>query len=146
MLHKILTAGKESFLAGGQTSKLRKDFPPLHAKDEPYMDAWSNPLLTRGVPSSQEQLMASTRTQKALFVQPPERPFFTRSGGNKSTVLPNDLFEVIAEAEETGGAAQRNFGVSARFGVADSCDNRPPGGTIPAAPPRVSNLMHTKRT
>lgn len=145
MLHRILTAGKDSFRAGGQTANLREEFVPLHAQGEPFMDAFANPLLVRGVPESQHEMLASTVVQKPLFIRPLDRPFVTRSGGNKSAVLPNDLFEVIAEAEVTGGAAQRNLGVSSRFGISDSCDNRIPGGTIPAPPPRVSSTMRTKR-
>jgi hypothetical protein len=145
MLHRILIAGKESFSAGGQTTNLREEFPPLHAKGEPFMDAFANPLLVRGVPESQHEMMASTVAQKPLFVRPIDRPFVSRSGGNKSAVLPNDLFEVMAEAEETGGTAQRNLGVSTRFGIPDGCDNRVPGGSIPVPPPRVSSTMRTKR-
>jgi len=145
MLHRILTAGKESFVAGGDTSNLRADFPPLHAQGEPFLDAFANPLLVRGVPESQQEMLASTLVQKPLFVRPLERPFFTRSGGNKSAVMPNDLFEIIADAEETGGAAQRHLGVSARFGIPDTVDNRVRGGTIPVPPPRVSSTLRTKR-
>ena len=145
MLHRILTAGKESFVAGGDTSRLRADLPPLHAHGEPFLDAFANPLLIRGVPESQHEMLASALVQKPLFVRPLERPFFTRSGGNKSSVMPNDLFEVIADAEETGGVAQRHLGVSARFGIPDTVDNRIRGGTIPVPPPRVSSTLRTKR-
>ena len=144
MLHRILVSDKESFLAGG-LPKSREIFPPLHAHGEPFMDAFANPLLVRGVPESSQEMRNSTLVQKPLFVRQLDRPFFTRSGGNKSAVLPNDLFEVIAEAEETGGTAQRNLGVSTRFGISDSCDNRLPGSTIPVPPPRVSSTMRTKR-
>ena len=144
MLHRILVSDKESFLAGG-LPKSREVFPPLHAQGEPFMDAFANPLLVRGVPESTQEMKTSTLVQKPLFVRQLDRPFFTRSGGNKSAVLPNDLFEVIAEAEETGGTAQRNLGVSTRFGISDSCDNRMPGGSIPVPPPRVSSTMRTKR-
>jgi hypothetical protein len=74
------------------------------------MDPGNNPLLQRGVPENQEQLKNSTILQKPLFIRPTKQPFFTRMGGNKSTVLPNDLFEVIADAEITGGAVHRNIG------------------------------------
>jgi hypothetical protein len=115
MLHKILIRGKGDFLAGGDTQKLLEPFVPLHSYNEPYMNPGDNPLLIRGVPESQKELEHSTIMQKPCFLKPSKIPFFTRAGGNKSTVLPNDLFEVIAEAEETGGAVHRNLGISFLF-------------------------------
>jgi hypothetical protein len=115
MLHKILIRGKGDFLAGGDTQKLLEPFVPLHSYNEPYMNPGDNPLLIRGVPESQKELEHSTIMQKPCFLKPSKIPFFTRAGGNKSTVLPNDLFEVIAEAEETGGAVHRNLGYSYLF-------------------------------
>jgi hypothetical protein len=112
MLHRILVRGKGDFLAGGDTQKLLEPFVPLHSYNEPYMNPGDNPLLTRGVPESQKELEHSTYMQKPFFLKPSKTPFFTRAGGNKSTVLANDLFEVIAEAEETGGAVHRNLGIT----------------------------------
>ena len=145
MLHKILIAGKEDFLAGGKTTNLLANFRPLAASGEPYQNPASNPYLVRGVPESQQELNDSKMLQKPLFIRPTKVPYFTRTGGNKSAALPNDLFEVIAEAEETGGSAHRNLGVSTRFGVSDCSDNRVPGGTIPNVQLRLSAVQHTKR-
>ena len=145
MLHKILIAGKEDFLAGGQTNNLLANFKPLSSEGEPYMNPGSNPYLVRGVPASQQELNESKFLQKPLFIRPTKVPYFTRTGGNMSAVHPNDLFEVIAEAEETGGAVHRNLGVSTRFGVSDCSDNRVPGGNIPTVQLRLSAVQHTKR-
>lgn len=142
-LHKILVASKGAWFAGGKTKLLDKDAPPLNAS-EPYMDANKNPLLMRGVPRSQKQLLESAKTQRALFNPPLDRPFYSRSGGNKSAVQPNDVFDVIGEAEETGGVTQRKYGTTSRFGVPESCDNRPPGHVLPAPPPRASTLRTTR--
>ena len=69
---------------------------------EKYLNPWANPLLVKGVPRDTQQLMESVRTQKPLFVTHQEKPFVSRVGGNKSTVLPNDVFDTIADAQETG--------------------------------------------
>lgn len=124
-LHKILTADKESsFTAGGKTNLINKNMVPLCTGD-PFMDAWANPLLVKGVPKDQKQLMECTSTRKPLFVSHQEQPFYPRAGGNRSTVLPNDVFDVIADAEETGGAIQRQRGTNTtRFGLSANCDNR----------------------
>lgn len=145
MLHKILMAGKEDFLAGGKINNLINNFKPLATNGEPYLDPGSNPFLIRGVPENQQELNDSKILQKALFVRPTKVPYHTSIGGNKSTVLPNDDFDVIAEAQETGGAIHRNLGLSARFGVSDCSDNRVVGGTIPMVPPRLSAVQHSKR-
>jgi len=143
MLHKILTADKGAWFAGGRVRLLDNTAPPLNAS-EPYIDANMNPLLKRGVPRDQKQLLESARSQKALFDVPLERPFYPRSGGNKSAVLPNDVFDVIGEAEETGGVTQRKFGTTTRFGVPESCDHRPLGGVLPAPPARASTLRTSR--
>lgn len=142
-LHKILTANKGTWFTGGKTDIINHNEAPLSTGD-PYCDPWANPLLKRGVPQNQKQLLESAHTQKALFDPPLERPFYTRSGGNKSTALPNDVFDIIAEAEETGGVTQRHLGITSRFGVPESCDNRPPGGILPAPPIRASTLRATR--
>lgn len=141
LLHRLLTAGKGNFFTGGKTHLIDNKEDPL-CKGDPFCDAWANPLMQRGVPASQEQLKESAYIRKALFVYPPEKPYYTRTDGNKSTALPNDLFDVIAEAEETGGAVQRYMGTSARFGLPTSADNRPPegNGTIPAPPLRTTTI------
>ena len=109
------------------------------------MDAWANPMLVKGVPKDTKQLLESARVQKALFVTHLEKPFYTKAGGNKSTTLPNDIFDVIASAEETGGAAQRHRGIyTTRFGLSADIDNRT-DGHLPAAPLRASNTMKSTR-
>lgn len=52
---------------------------------------------------------------------------------------------MIAEAQETGGAAQRHLGTSTtRFGLPQSADNRY-DGTIPAPPIRASCTVKSTR-
>lgn len=147
MLHKILTAEKGSFQAGGKTNLINKNTVPLSVGN-PYMDPWANPMLVKGVPKDQKQLMDSTRSFKPLFTTPftpLEQPFYPRAGGNRSTALANDVFDVIAEAEETGGAAQRFKGTTTRFGLSANIDNRT-DGTIPAPPIRTSVLQTSTKT
>ena len=152
-LHKILTADKGgSFAAGGRTQLLNQDAPPL-ATGNPYMDPWANPMMVKGVPKDQKQLMESTRSFKPLFAMPftpLQQPFYTRAGGNRSTTLPNDVFDVIAEAEETGGAVQRFRGTgTSRFGLSTNCDNRlgeDGTTTIPRPPIRTSAILSSTKT
>lgn len=144
-LHRILTAGKGNFTAGGTTAIINQTPVPLSVGD-PFMDSWANPLMVKGVPKDQKQLMESSYHHKALFAGPVERPFVSRVGGNKSTTLANDLFDVIAEAEETGGAVQRQLGTSTtRFGLPASVDNRL-DGTIPMPPVRTSCTVKSTRS
>ena len=145
LLHKVLVAGKEDFSAGGKTRILTAKTTDLAVTAEPYLDPLANPFMVRGVPESQQELENSKILGKPLFVRHLKVPYHTTLGGNKSSVLPNDLFEVIAEAEETGGITKRNMGFSTRFGVPDSADNRVPGGSIPMVQPRLSAVQHTKR-
>lgn len=143
-LHKILTATKGPWQAGGLTNLINKDPVPL-CVGNPYMDSWANPMLVKGVPKDQKQLLESTTLQKALFATVPEKPFVSHVGGNKSSTLPNDVFDVIAEAQETGGAIQRHLGTTtSRFGLPQSADNRY-DGTIPAPPIRASCTVKSVR-
>jgi hypothetical protein len=147
-LHRILTEDKGSFQAGGKTNLINKDTVPLSVGN-PYMDPWANPMMVKGVPKDQKQLMESTRTFKPLFTAPftpLAQPFFPRAGGNRSTALANDVFDVIAEAEETGGAAQRFRGTgTSRFGLSTNMDNRT-DGTIPKPPIRTSVIEASTKT
>merc|ERR1711916_35052 len=127
---------------GGKTNILNPQFEPLSTGD-PYVDTWNNPLLKRGVPASQKQLLESAHFRKAFFTKVPDKPFFNRSGGNMSNVAPT-TFDVIGEAQETGGVLRRHLGVTKRFGVPDNCDHRPEGGVIPTPPPRGSTLRQTR--
>mmetsp|Transcript_1374 Transcript_1374/g.2238 ORF Transcript_1374/g.2238 Transcript_1374/m.2238 type:complete len:473 (-) Transcript_1374:130-1548(-) len=138
-------SGKSGFVAGGKTNIINKDATPLSVGN-PYMDPWANPMLVKGVPRDQAELNASARSFKPLFVTPLEQPFYTRAGGNKSTTLPNDTFDTIADAEETGGAVQRHRGtLTSRFGLSQNCDNRY-DGTIPKPPIRTSVLQFSTKT
>lgn len=156
-LHKVLVTDKsKDFLAGGKTTVIDNKDQPL-AVGDPYLDPWANPMLVKGVPANQKQLLESGRTHKALFVPPIDKPFVSRVGGNRSSALPNDVFDVIAEAEETGGAVHRHLGTTtARFGLpasadaryeVDRVDPRAPESTIPKAPVRTSSTLRstTKR-
>jgi hypothetical protein len=150
VLHKILTANKGNFTAGGKTNLINVDPLPL-ATGNPFMDTWANPMLVKGVPKDQKQLEESVRSFKPLFTAPftpLAQPYVTRTGGNKSTTLANDVFDVIADAEETGGSAQRfkGTGTTSRFGLSMNCDNRLDGGTIPKPPLRTSAIMSSTKT
>jgi len=147
MLHKIITADKGSFTAGGRTKLIDQDITPLSVGN-PYMDPWANPMMVKGVPKDQKQLQESNRTFKPLFTQPFTQlmqPFMPRAGGNKSTAVANDLFDTIAEAEETGGAIQRFKGTTGRFGLSTNMDNRT-DGTIPKPPIRTSVIKTSTGT
>lgn len=142
-LHRILTADKEPWVAGGKTDIINNNAQPLNSGD-PYVDSNLNPLLKKGVPASEEQLKESGRVQKTLWQPPLARPFYLNASGNKSSTLPNDLFDVIGDAQQSGGVTMRALGTSKRFGVPDSCDNRPPGGVLPEPPLRASIMRHTR--
>lgn len=134
VVHKLLVsqitgqpadAAASGFLAGGKTNLLESTSAQPMAVGEPYLDSWANPMLVKGVPQDQKQLLESARTHKALFAAPVTTPFLTRVGGNHSTALPNDVFDVVAEAQQTGGAIQRHRGTKTlRFGLPDSADAR----------------------
>lgn len=129
---RILSRMKGNFFAGGKTNIINKDTEPM-TKGDSYVDKWANPMTIRGVPENQKQLLESCRLRKPLFVKNHLQPipFVSRTGGNKSTVHANDLFDTIADADVTGGAIHRHLGSSQRFGVPDNADNRPFGGDVP---------------
>lgn len=144
-MHKVLTIDKEKdFVACRKVNFAAKSLPPLSVGD-PFMEPWANPMLMRGVPESQKTLLerAQTRSTAPTFVPAPEKPFVMSWSGNKSSVLPNEVFDVIAEANQTGGVVHRNLGTSARFGISDSCDNRP-WGPLPAPPLRTTALRPSR--
>lgn len=141
---RIIAQLKGNFFAGGRTR--HRNSEPI-SKGDPYVDKWANPMTIRGVPANQKQLTQSCWTRKPLFLSNPTtgKAFYTRTGGNKSTVLANDLFDTILQAEETGGAIQRHLGTTERFGVADNCDYRPPeDDAIPSLPLRPTVLLKTR--
>jgi hypothetical protein len=143
MLHTIITKDKGTWFAGGKTDIINPK-PVLLNSGDTYIDANLNPLLMKGVPESQAQLIESARTQKTLFQPPLERPFYNRAGGNKSSVHPNDLFDVIGDAEESGGVTKRAFGTGQRFGLSDNADYRPADGVAPEPPLRASVIRQTR--
>jgi len=134
---------KKFFVSGGKTDIIDTKFTPMSVGDT-YVDPWANPMTVRGVPKDQNELLESAYHRKAFFATPPEVPFLTRTGGNNSVSQPNDLFEIIAEAQQTGGVLQRHLGNSMRFGVPDNYDYRPIDGTAPMLPPRSSSLRVTR--
>ena len=139
VIHSLLTRDKGTWFAGGRTNIINTDATPLSTGD-PYVDQNLNPLLKKGVPESQTQLLESARTQKVLFQPHLDRPFYARTGGNRSAVHSNGIFDIIADAEASGGVTQRALGTTARFGVPDNCDYRPPGGVLPEPPLRASTI------
>ncbi|CAM9544096.1 unnamed protein product, partial [Sphacelaria rigidula] len=85
-----------------------------------FMDPWRNPYLIRGVPKEGAEMnLPLSQTTLGKY---PEKPFYVSVGGNKSTVLPNGIFDVILEAEQTGGVIRTHNGRSRRYGVPDTCD------------------------
>eukprot|EP00595_Chromulina_sp_UTEXLB2642_P000083 CAMPEP_0196761944 /NCGR_PEP_ID=MMETSP1095-20130614/1263_1 /TAXON_ID=96789 ORGANISM="Chromulina nebulosa, Strain UTEXLB2642" /NCGR_SAMPLE_ID=MMETSP1095 /ASSEMBLY_ACC=CAM_ASM_000446 /LENGTH=253 /DNA_ID=CAMNT_0042112075 /DNA_START=555 /DNA_END=1316 /DNA_ORIENTATION=+ len=143
---RLIAKDKGNYFAGGKTKILESNLPPSMTQNDPYVDSWANPMTIRGVPENQTQLLQSAYLRKPLFITKPLQPFVSSIGGNKSTVLPNDLFDVIADAEETGGSIHRNLGKSIRFGVSNNSDNRPVGGPIPAPPTRVKTIKSIMRS
>lgn len=150
MLHRILTKPKGDWFAGGNPKLLSKSTADPLSKGDVYMDPWANPLMVKGVPESQKQLEDSARQHKPLFVRKQDKPYVTRVGGNRSSTLPNDVFDTMAEAQETGGAIQRHMGTkTTRFGLPESADARngeKDAGTIPKAPLRVTRTLRESRT
>jgi len=141
-LHKVLSMdpNKQFIVTGGKTNIINEKVIPLNAGDV-YVEPWANPMLVRGVPESQAQLLESAYTRKALFATSPAVPFISSASGNKSAVRPNGDFDVIADALTTGGVTKRHLGKTARFGVPDNADFRPKSGTaMPAAPLRSTTL------
>ncbi|CAM9779590.1 unnamed protein product [Pylaiella littoralis] len=104
-----------------------------------FLDPWRNPYLVRGVPREEAEMHRPlNETTLGKF---PEKPFYVAVGGNKSTVLPNGVFDIILEAEQTGGVVRTHNGRTRRFGVPDTCDvkdNVVPGSTLffPPSPPK----------
>ena len=142
LVHDVLTKDKGPWFAGGRTDIINPKVTPLSSGD-PYVDANLNPLLKKGV-ATQKQLSGSAQSQKALFAPPLEKPFVSSAGGNKSSVHPNDLFDIIGDAEESGGVLNRAMGTTSRFGLPESVDNRPPGGSAPAPPLRASTIRSNR--
>ena len=95
--------------------------------NQPYVEMHKNPYLVRGIPSSQKELDDAVSGAGILsFNKHPKKAYYTTVGGNKSSTLPNGLFEVIKEAEHYGGVTKKHLGAknTKRYGVPDTCDNR----------------------
>ncbi|CAN0057576.1 unnamed protein product [Ascophyllum nodosum] len=106
----------------------------------PFIDPWRNPYMMRGVPRDQAEM--SRPVNEITLGKYPEKPFYLSVGGNKSAVLPNGIFDVILDAEKTGGIVRTHNGRTRRFGVPDTCDvddgvRVAPSSTLffPPAPP-----------
>jgi len=98
----------------------------------PFLDPWNNPYLTRGVPPSEAELRQANKPFKTF----PEVPYVTAVGGNKSHILPNNIFDVIHDAEWTGGVVYRYKCCTKRYGVPDHCDDRSPQELLIPPPPK----------
>ena len=142
ILHNVLTIDREKAFCASRkaTDALGKPLPPMSVGD-PYMESWANPMLMRGVPQSTREMLerATTRSTSPTYGPAPARPFVLAWDGNKSSVYPNKIFDVIADAEQSGGVTKRHLGTSARFGLSDNCDNRP-RGPLPAPPIRTTTI------
>lgn len=129
-INNIITKqqGKGDFLPPGKTNIIDNVDQPLYVNgDEPYMDEFLNPAKMRGVPGSEEEYKKSLHDRKPYFLKKLERPYYVRTEGNKSTVMDNDIFDVIYDAEQFGGSVQRHLGTASgltrSFGVPPSADN-----------------------
>lgn len=87
----------KSFLAGGFARELH-DYTNSVDQGTNYMDKWKNPYSQRGIPNGPADVDPRTTTLGKY----PKLPFYTAVGGNKSTALPNDRFDVMhSDAFET---------------------------------------------
>jgi hypothetical protein len=152
ILHDILTRDKTGpFISGGKTRVIDNPMTPLCAND-PFMDAWSNPLLMRGIPKNQQDLIERAHSRSTCPTFSGERddkgqPFYLSVSGNKNPVLPNTLFDTIHEAEESGGVTRRHLTLTStsRYGLSERCDARFAGGDLPAPPQQDATLRPSKR-
>lgn len=145
--HKIAMQNKDAeFHSGHKTDIINTKTTPLCVNDA-FMDQWANPLMQRGVPKSQKDMLATahSRTTASTYHPMPQKPFYLTTAGNKNVVLPNDMFDTIADAEENGGVTRRHLGKNSRFGLSQNCDNRVPSGTLPVPPIKSAILVPTKR-
>lgn len=87
-------ASSRNFLGGGATAD--PEYLGGISKGTPFLDMYKNPLYQRGEPGAAEKLKREGK-----------KPFTTTVGGNKSSVLPNGIFDVIREAQLEGGVTNR---------------------------------------
>jgi hypothetical protein len=128
-LSRLQFTGQKDFSSGHKVHEL----PYRRGLNEgsQYLEAWRNPYLMRGVPKNEAELkQGRTTLGKAPMVH-----FHTAVGGNMSTALPNDLFDVILDAEDSGGVCRRLKGKAARFGVPDTADVREESESVGMFPP-----------
>ncbi|KAG5182252.1 hypothetical protein JKP88DRAFT_164883 [Tribonema minus] len=118
--HRLKLLGPRHFAAGERVRT--PAYQRGVSEGTQFLEHWQNPYLSRGVPRSPEDLRSPPGKEGSSLGRAPARPFFTAVGGNRSAVLPNGRFDVIAEAQRSGGAAGRPFGRTRRFGVPDTCD------------------------
>ena len=82
-----------TILGGGKT----KDLPYIRGVSEgtPFLDMYKNPFFMRGEPDKAGD--------------PKPKPFYTSVGGNRSSVQPNGLFDIILEAQIEGGVTSKKM-------------------------------------
>jgi len=94
---KMQQLDAKSFLAGGVARELA-EYTVSVDQGTAYLDKWKNPYSQRGIPNSAADMDPRTTTLGKY----PKLPFYTAVGGNKSTVLDNDRFDVMhSDAFET---------------------------------------------
>jgi len=87
----------KSFLAGGVARDLASYTVSVDQGTQ-YLDKWKNPYSQRGIPNGPADMDPRTTTLGKY----PKLPFYAAVGGNKSTVLANDRFDVMhSDAFET---------------------------------------------
>ena len=138
-LSKLKFTSNEDFKTTFKSTKKPK-YQIGNNVNQPYVEGHKNPYLVRGIPSSQKELDDAVSGAGPLsFNKHPKKAYYTTVGGNKSSTLPNGLFEVIKEAEHYGGVTKKHLGAkrTKRYGVPDTCDNRPSSDFL--LPIKISN-------
>ena len=104
-LGRLAFVGQADFRAGHK----QHDAPYQRGlnKGAVYRDPWKNPFLVRGIPKLGENLQDVSSSRTTLG-KAPQVHFHTSVGGNKSAVHANGRFDVIADAERTGGVTGRH--------------------------------------
>ena len=93
-LGKTQWASSRNFLGGGHFQE--GPYQTGISEGTPFLDMYKNPFFMRGEPGAAEKMKAEGKL-----------PFYTTVGGNKSSVLPNGVFDVISEAEVEGGVTNK---------------------------------------
>jgi len=87
---KMQHLGAKAFASGGVARDLAEYTVSVDQGTE-YLDKWKNPYNRRGIPNNEADMDPRTTTLGKY----PKRPFYTAVGGNKSTALDNDRFDVM---------------------------------------------------